>query len=153
METVIMDKTLNELRNEIHENAVKHGFYDVESEIGRLGIDNRTAIKHAFFAQKIALIHSELSEALDADRKNNPAKLNMFELLQSINQGNHTIGNDEFDKLSFEEVVKDTVGDELADVIIRVLDLCGYLEIDIEKHVELKMKYNELREHKHGKNY
>jgi NTP pyrophosphatase (non-canonical NTP hydrolase) len=49
--------------------------------------------------------------------------------------------------------IKDTVEDELADVIIRTLDLCGYLGIDIEKHVELKMRYNESREYKHGKNY
>jgi NTP pyrophosphatase (non-canonical NTP hydrolase) len=53
----------------------------------------------------------------------------------------------------FEALIKDTVEDELADVIIRALDLCGHLGIDIEKHVELKMQYNKSREYKHGKNY
>lgn len=42
---------------------------------------------------------------------------------------------------------------ELADTIIRILDLCGAKGIDIEKHIELKMKYNESREKMHGKKY
>jgi hypothetical protein len=66
-------KTLNELRDEIHKNAVKHGFYEDESCAVKIVTAEGTegmeeALKHAFFAQKIALIHSELSEALEADR-------------------------------------------------------------------------------------
>ena len=38
----------NELRDEVHENAVKHGWWDEERSFGEI----------------IALCHSELSEAL-----------------------------------------------------------------------------------------
>ena len=40
---------------------------------------------------------------------------------------------------------------EVADVAIRLFDLCGGMNIDLEKHIELKMKYNSLRGYKHGK--
>lgn len=115
---------MNELARKIHENAVKHGFYDDEREIGTL----------------LMLCVSELSEALEADRKGRHAK--PFESLSL----------EDF-KGKFEQNFKDTFEDELADTIIRILDLCGYLKIDIEEHVRLKMKYNEMRENKHGKKY
>jgi NTP pyrophosphatase (non-canonical NTP hydrolase) len=144
-------KTLNELRDKIHENAVKHGFYDDEASAKQVvtagGAESTVkALKHAFFAQKIALIHSELSEALEADREDKyPTKEGMSIIVNPVKI--------EEWKLFFERHIKNTVPDEFADVIIRILDKCGDLNIDIEKHIELKMKYNELREHKHGKNY
>jgi NTP pyrophosphatase (non-canonical NTP hydrolase) len=60
---------------------------------------------------------------------------------------------DEWDDKKFEILIKNTVEDEIADVLIRTLDLCGWLGIDIEKHVEWKMRYNESRKYKHGKKY
>ena len=39
---------------------------------------------------------------------------------------------------------------ELADVIIRVLDLCGRYGIDIEAAIREKHAYNLTREHRHG---
>lgn len=40
---------------------------------------------------------------------------------------------------------------ELADILIRVLDACGYYGIDIEKAVALKHQYNVNRPYKHGR--
>ena len=37
--------------------------------------------------------------------------------------------------------LKNTFEDELADVIIRVLDLCAFKGIDIESHIKAKMRY------------
>lgn len=41
--------------------------------------------------------------------------------------------------------------EELADVAIRLADLCGGLGIDLESEVEKKMKKNRKRGYKHGK--
>jgi NTP pyrophosphatase (non-canonical NTP hydrolase) len=49
--------------------------------------------------------------------------------------------------------VKDTFEDEIADTVIRLLDLSEGLGIDIEKHIRLKLEYNKTRPHKHGKKY
>jgi len=48
---------------------------------------------------------------------------------------------------------KDTFEDEIADAVIRLFDLCGGLEIDLEKQMEWKMAFNEKREVRHGKAY
>lgn len=39
---------------------------------------------------------------------------------------------------------------EMADVVIRVLDLCAFLDIDIEAEIKMKMDYNEMRPRRHG---
>lgn len=45
----------------------------------------------------------------------------------------------------FKSKIKDTVQDELADIIIRVLSFCGHFGIDIEFHVKEKMEFNKTR--------
>lgn len=39
---------------------------------------------------------------------------------------------------------------ELADVVIRVMDLCGYLGLDLEEAMWVKSTYNTTRGHRHG---
>ena len=39
---------------------------------------------------------------------------------------------------------------EIADVMIRLFDLAGYLRIDIDDAVDAKIAYNETRPHRHG---
>ncbi|MCW6059749.1 nucleotide pyrophosphohydrolase [Clostridium sporogenes] len=41
--------------------------------------------------------------------------------------------------------------EELADIVIRVADLCGGLDIDLEKEIKNKMEKNKSRPYKHGK--
>lgn len=53
----------------------------------------------------------------------------------------------------FENHVKDTFEDELADTMIRLLDLCGAMDIDLEWHISQKLKYNRTRVLKHDKGY
>lgn len=103
---------INELVEKAHETAVKHGFWDRPPEIGT----------------SIALIHSELSEALEEVRAAKP---------RLYYNGNKPEG----------------VSIELADAVIRVADLCGYLGIDLNEAVEIKMEYNKSRPYKHGKKF
>lgn len=86
--------------------------------------------------EKLMLIVSELGEALEAHR------------MEKYCEIDEVTSNEQF-VLS----VKDTFEDELADAVIRILDLCGGLDIDLEWHVQEKMKYNESRERLHGKKY
>jgi NTP pyrophosphatase (non-canonical NTP hydrolase) len=119
---------LNELRDTIHENAKAHGFYDDEN---------------VNIPEKLMLIVSELGEAMEAYRDNYYADMEGYNNL--IYRGI------EDEKGTFERSIKNSFDDEVADTLIRLLDLCGYMKIDIDKHVELKMKYNESRPYKHGK--
>jgi len=122
---------LNELAKQIHTKQVEKGFYEKPREIGTL----------------LMLIVSELAEALEADRKNKHSP-NIDYLTDSWCAENKVIF-----KESFELAVKDTFEDEIADAMIRLFDLVGNLNIDIEKHIELKLKYNDTRPYKHNKEY
>jgi NTP pyrophosphatase (non-canonical NTP hydrolase) len=43
--------------------------------------------------------------------------------------------------------------EELADVAIRLFDLCGGLDIDLETEIITKMAINKTRSYKHGKQF
>jgi|WetSurMetagenome_2_1015567.scaffolds.fasta_scaffold02367_12 NTP pyrophosphatase (non-canonical NTP hydrolase) len=126
---------INELVMLAHENAVNHGFYEKKPEI----------------ASQLMLIVTELSEACEADRKNRHFSANPKLLLQSRIE-DHEIDQKSYDK-AFKEQNKDTFEDELSDAVIRICDLAGYLDIDLESHIQAKMLYNKNRPYKHGKEY
>jgi NTP pyrophosphatase (non-canonical NTP hydrolase) len=126
-------KSLNDLARDIHRNAISKGFYEKPVECGT----------------QLMLVVSELAEALEADRKDRRADLVAF---NSKRQRTLQTGIDPFAN-KFESHIKDTFEDEIADAIIRLLDLSASQGIDIERHVELKMRYNALREYKHSKKY
>ncbi len=93
------------------------------------------AVKSGFVAKDIptclALIHSEVSEALEALRESDDLHMT------------RTGSNQKPDGF----VV------ELADVVIRIADLCGQHGLDLEHAITEKMFYNSRREHKHGKRF
>jgi len=47
----------------------------------------------------------------------------------------------------------DRLHEELADVMIRLLDLAGFVNMDVDSHVTKKMEYNKLRKYKHGREF
>lgn len=126
---------LNELSQQIHKGNVERGFYEDEKNIGEM----------------LALIHSEVSEALECDRNSRFAKREYLKQVLDIPIDNN-VQLINF-KNKFEGAIKDTFEDELADIIIRVLDLAAFRRIDIESHIRAKIKYNSTRPYKHGKKY
>ncbi len=126
---------LNEAAAKIHAAAVKKGFWDKPRETGTL----------------LMLVNSELVEAMEADREDRFANLTVFD--NAVAQITALDNEVMFKKLAFEKHVKDTYEDEIADAMIRLLDLCGRKNIDIERHIDLKIEYNKSRARMHGKKY
>ena len=112
-ETVSMKYTdemnYNELAKRVHENAVKHGFWDEEY-----------SIEHY-----LMLVITEIGEMVQADRIDKRVSHNA----KTYFHPRHTRRVFE---MNFEHLVKGSVEDEMADVAIRLLDLAGKLEIDLD---------------------
>lgn len=119
---------LNELRDEIYDDAVKHGLWD-EMHVWKLIATNEDFRKSGI-ADVITYANS------DETRKNVIAALfismEIRELIFATEDTNHFC-------------------EELADVIIMALSAAGYLGIDIDKAVRQKMEINRGREWRHGK--
>lgn len=92
-----------------------------------------TARKHGWhdktrsFGDLIALIHTEVSEAFEEFRNG------------------HTVTD-----LYYVDGKPEGVPAELADIVIRIGDLCGWCGIDLEHALEVKMEYNKSRPYRHG---
>ena len=117
---------LNQFAEEVHKNAVEHGWWDEERSFGEI----------------IALCHSELSEALEEYRNNRP-QVYYWEKGSTDRErsGCSGVGN---------RHKPEGVAVELADCIIRILDYCGKENIDIDAVLKMKHEYNKTRPHKHG---
>lgn len=102
---------LNDLSDDIHQTAKSKGWWPENQNI----------------PEKLAMIHSEVSEALDEYRNGNALRTY------------YTTGQK-----------PEGMPSELADIIIRTLDLAGFLEIDIAHHVREKHAFNKTRPHRHG---
>lgn len=132
---------MKNLISQAHEMAKSKGFWEGERNKPEM----------------LMLVVSELAEALEALRKDHYADQDVVESLSHDLELDRT--DEEFLlkainwKTSFEQGVKSSFEDELADVAIRLFDLCGGLGVDLEKHIELKMMYNSMRGYKHGKKF
>ena len=116
--------SLNELVDAAHSNAISKGFYeDVVALRGYLAAQGQQALRAA---AKRDFVLAQLSKIA----------CEVGEAVQEIQR---------------KGVSADGVAEELADVVIRVCDLAGYLDINLGRAVHKKMLYNATRPYKHGK--
>lgn len=128
--------SLQELQYGIHENNVKAGWWTDLDTLQSLAEECRirTRFGKALVAEKLVLIHSEVSEAMEGARKN---------LMD--------------DKLPHRKMIEV----ELADAMIRILDLAGALQLDLAGAIQEKLIFNstrpdhkiENRKEENGKSY
>ena len=90
------------------------------------------------FGDEIALLHSEVSEALEAYRQ--------WGIDDATTGLAHAEAEQELNTLPKPE----GVGSELADVLIRLLDTCACHDIDLYMEYRRKMDYNWTRPIRHG---
>lgn len=107
--------------DESHRIAVNHGWWGDDAPYGNYEDRN--------LGEQIALMHSELSEALEEYR-------------------NH--GLDPLKFLYYEANKPEGIAVEFADLLIRVFDTCGRYGIPLSAALIAKMRYNETREYRHG---
>lgn len=112
--------TIEELTEKIREINVAHGWRVAEG-----GPGSNT------FGDYIALLHSEASEALEAYRDHR------LEDATEVVYGSYL-------------PKPEGVGSELADVMIRLIDMADVFGIDLAREVNRKIAYNRTRTFQHG---
>lgn len=117
----------NALAEDVHQNARAKGWYEQrEALIAATGENNalREFAEMALGGLTLALIHSEVSEALE-------------------NQRLGGVPDDKIPEFSGVEA-------ELADVVIRIMDTAACNGLRVAEAIIAKMEMNRGREHKHG---
>lgn len=107
---------LNELRDVCHK-AAENWWKDLKTGQD-LRVPNDDGSLKFNVPEKLCLIHSEISEAMEGYRKN--------------------LNDDHLPHMKMLDV-------ELADAVIRIMDLCGAMNIDIDRAVKEKLAYNAKR--------
>lgn len=113
-----------------YRNSADHGFWD-DAPTPLPGNAVPSEELAVYLGNKLMLIVGEVSEAHEELRKNL--------------DGTHVYWR--------EDGKPEGLGFELADIVIRVLDLAEALDIPIQSRIEEKMTYNAKRPPKHGKNF
>lgn len=116
-----MSITLQELQEQIGDENHERGWHERWYSL----FTNESEVDH--IAAKLALVHSEISEALE-----------------ELRNGHH------YTETYYNGDKPEGFPIELADAVIRILDLAYMLGFDLEEFIKIKLKYNATRGHKHG---
>lgn len=130
-------QNLNQLAREIHKTAVEHGWWENPPSFGEV----------------VALCHSELSEALEEYRNENPMEWYECMDYECPCDGETCASWDHAENKCAYNRRKDKpegIAVEMADCLIRILDWAAYAGVDMEGIVRRKMAYNNTRPYRHG---
>jgi len=108
-----------------------HAIDEMTAEVREVNVEKGWRDEGKSFGECIALLHSELSEALEAYRDHRLA------------DATEVVYGSRLPK-------PEGVGSELADVLIRLLDLCDVFGIDLEAEFHRKVAFNRTRPFQHG---
>lgn len=137
-ETAMFLDAMEKLQKRAHKCSVDHGFWT--------GPDNEN------IPTKLCLIHSEVSEWLEAFRKDPTAPCG--KTVEQMPRRVDNFGNvammplSIIDSAAVRPVTKEE--EEAADILIRLLDLCEKRGIDLARVTLAKMSYNDSRPYMHG---
>ena len=123
-ETAMFGELLEKFCRICYENSRDHGFWE--------GPENDNV------PTKIALMHSELSELLEAFRKGNPPCEKMITLHGGEYEGQKT------------PIGLSSMEEEVADLFIRLCDFCGRYGFNLATISLKKHNYNKDRPYMHG---
>lgn len=125
---------LNELAKDVHQNAVNHGWWEKEREVGSL----------------LMLMVTELAEVMEEHRNGHKPNELYFKCEKDYDCGLYEPNGENKECEGCPKHKPEGMPTELADVIIRILDYCGKEGIDIEEAIRIKTEYNKTRPFRHG---
>lgn len=130
---VVIRTGIATLQQIVHKTAVEHGWWEDEDAGGERNM-----------GEMIALMHSELSEALESVRSNEP---DLWFRPSSTDPVPTSTG-----PLDHEgnPMKPEGVASEFADTIIRIMDTCQRRGIPLTEAIIRKAEYNDSRPYKHG---
>ena len=135
---------LNNLAERVYKNNKEKGFWEERDKFNNLS------------QQWISKIYSynvneSFSEEAEAERINKALKSESLMLIVSeLSEALEAIRKDTMDDKLTEHKGEDV---ELVDALIRILDYAGGYGIDLDTILEKKLKYNNQRPYKHGKSF
>lgn len=136
------EQTIKRFIKDAHDNAIEKGFYDCPECKGSgddlccggpfdCGVCNGTGIdQNKNIGELLMLIVSELGEALEAHRCGRFADNKELDHILNSFEEYHDNGSVMQIAGRYSTQIKDTFEDKIADVFIRLFDLCGYYNLD-----------------------
>lgn len=124
----------NEIQKSVHGLAKEKGWHDVETSL----------------TEKIMLVVTELSEAVESIRRNESPIWQKGKVNAPLAQEQSPIkllpNSPDWDS----KVKPEGVLTELADATIRIMDICEAQGWDLEQAIKIKHAYNKHRSYRHG---